>query len=220
MNEKIKNTGLTLAMTDQGLSLTDGALSLTADFSQMARRLTAGNLQKEMLIKAARIKGLDRQQTILDATAGLGEDSILLAAAGFRVKLYEYDPVIAALLSDALKRAATDSSLASIVSRMELFNQDSIEAMKDLKEPVDAVLLDPMFPARNKSALIKKKFQLLQRLESPCTNEADLLNAAFVACPRRIVIKRPLKGPYLADKKPDYSLQGKAIRYDCFSLAR
>lgn len=220
MNEKIKNTGLTLTMTDQELTLTDGALNLTADFSQMARRLTAGNLQKEMLIKAARIKGLDRQQTILDATAGLGEDSILLAAAGFRVKLYEYDPVIAALLSDALKRAATDSSLASIVSRMELFNQDSIEAMMDLKEPVDAVLLDPMFPARNKSALIKKKFQLLQRLESPCSNETDLLDAAFAACPRRIVIKRPLKGPYLADKKPDYSLQGKAIRYDCFSLAR
>lgn len=40
--------------------------------------------------------------------------------------------------------------------------------------------------------------------------------AAIAASPRKIVIKRPLKGPYLADIKPDYSLVGKAIRYDCF----
>ncbi|MBQ4243593.1 MAG: class I SAM-dependent methyltransferase, partial [Clostridia bacterium] len=36
--------------------------------------------------------------------------------------------------------------------------------------------------------------------------------------PHKIVIKRPLKGPFLAGRKPDYSLQGKAIRYDCIVL--
>ena len=42
----------------------------------------------------------------VDATAGLGEDSLLLAAAGFEVTLCEADPVIAVLLEDALTRAA------------------------------------------------------------------------------------------------------------------
>ena len=82
------------------------------------------------------------------------------------------------------------------------------------------MLLDPMFPERQKSALIKKKFQLLQKLESPCSNEEQLLEAAIAAQSKRIVIKRPLKGPYLADKKPSYSLEGKAIRYDCMVFAR
>ncbi len=217
LNEKIKSTGLSLEERECGLTLTDGQLSLTADFSDMARRLTAGNLQKEMLIKAARLKSKPMPQLVLDATAGLGEDSILLAAAGFNVVMYEYDPVIAALLADALKRAKSDPWLGSVVARMELRCQDSIEAMGHLDFSPDTVLLDPMFPARQKSGLIKKKFQLLQRLEAPCTNESDLLAAAEATSCRRIVIKRPAKGALLAGVKPDYSLTGKAIRYDCFS---
>ena len=39
--------------------------------------------------------------------------------------------------------------------------------------------------------------------------------AAVSAGPRKIVIKRPLKGPFLAGRKPDYSITGKTIRYDC-----
>ena len=80
------------------------------------------------------------------------------------------------------------------------------------------VLLDPMFPARTKSAQVKKKFQLLHHLESPCEDEAELLDAALAARPRKVVIKRPPKGPYLAGKKPSYSLTGKAVRYDVIAL--
>ena len=77
-----------------------------------------------------------------------------------------------------------------------------------------------MFPERQKSALIKKKFQLIHRLEKPCGNEEELLDAAVELCPRKIVIKRPAKGAFLAGRKPDYSLDGKAIRYDCFVFAK
>jgi 16S rRNA (guanine1516-N2)-methyltransferase len=44
------------------------------------------------------------------------------------------------------------------------------------------------------------------------------MDAARAAGPRRIVVKRPLKGPFLADVKPSYSLKGKAVRYDCIVL--
>jgi len=100
---------------------------------------------------------------------------------------------------------------------MEVREEDSIRAMAGLETPPDLILLDPMFPERRKSALIKKKFQLLQRLESPCTDEEEMVSAALAAGPRRLIIKRPLKGPYLAGRKPDYSIKGKAIRYDCFT---
>ena len=71
-----------------------------------------------------------------------------------------------------------------------------------------------------KSALVKKKFQLLHHLERPCEDEESLLQAAILARPRKIVIKRPLKGSFLAGRKPDYSLKGKAIRYDVLVFAR
>ena len=55
-------------------------------------------------------------------------------------------------------------------------------------------------------------------METPCENEAELLEAAFDASPRKIVIKRPAKGAFLADKKPNYSIEGKAVRYDVFVM--
>ena len=208
-----------LVETEQGLTLTDGRLSLTADFTSMLPRLKQSNLEHEVLIKAVRIKGYTGPLQVLDATAGLGEDSLLLAAAGFNVDLYEYDPIISALLQDALARGANHEQLAPVVARMRLHRGDSIAAMKALAgdsaaAKPDVILLDPMFPAREKSGLIKKKFQLLQQLESPCCNEADLLAAALELSPQKVVIKRPAKGPYLAGCKPSYSLTGKAIRYD------
>ena len=210
-----------LIRDENGLALTDGKLKLRADFKESLPRLKNGAVQSELLVKAARMKGLTHP-CVLDATAGLGQDSILLAAAGFTVELYEYDPVIAALLQDALERAAAVPELKESVSRMHFHREDSILAMQRMRAArmyqnppaIDVVLLDPMFPERRKSALVKKKFQLLQQLEHPCANEEDLLNAALGLAARKIVIKRPVKGPYLAGMKPDYSLTGKAIRYD------
>ena len=51
------------------------------------------------------------------------------------------------------------------------------------------------------------------------SGEEELLCAAVNLRPHKIVIKRPLKGAFLAGRKPDYSLAGKAIRYDCFVFA-
>lgn len=208
---------LVLRLDADGLALTNGRLTLRGDFTHMLPRLRTGNLQRELLVRAAKKKAADPAPTAVDATAGLGEDALLLAAAGFSVRLYECNPVIAALLRDALRRASKEPELTAVVQRMQLFEEDSLTALPNLSSPPDLILLDPMFPARQKSALIKKKFQLLQLLEQPCTNEAELLEAALAAHPRKIVIKRPLKGPYLANLKPDYSLSGKAIRYDCFA---
>ena len=211
---------LYLYLDAEGLSLRSGDLILRGDLTRMLPRLRPNNLSGELLVKAAKRKSFEGTPLLLDATAGLGEDSLLLAAAGFRVELYEYDPVIAALLADSLRRAAGIPGLSEIAARMELHAGDSIEAMRHRTVSPDVILLDPMFPGRTKSALIKKKFQLLQRLERPCAEEAELLDAAIAAGPKKIIIKRPVKGPYLAGRKPDYSLTGKAIRCDCLVFAR
>ena len=203
-----------LVKTDEGLALSDGKNTVRGDFSRLLPRIRRGNLSHELLVRAVKIKGIDHP-LVADATAGLGEDSFLLAAAGCRVLLFENDPVIADLLADALERANRDPETAEIAARMTLIRGDSIPALPNLDPAPDVVLLDPMFPERTKSALVKKKFQLLHQLERPCENEAALLDAALTACPKRIVIKRPAKGPYLAGVKPSYSLTGSAVRFDC-----
>jgi 16S rRNA (guanine1516-N2)-methyltransferase len=153
--------------------------------------------------------------TVMDCTAGLGEDALMLAAAGFRVKLYERDSVIAALLSDSLRRALDNAELRPIVERMEFHEEDSFKVFSQLTEVPDVIYLDPMFPARKKSGLVKKKFQMLQQLEQPCEEGNELLQAAMACKPRKVVIKRPLKGENLGNRMPDYSIKGKTIRYDC-----
>lgn len=223
LNEMLAREGrnVALRMEPEGLTLTDGNLSIRGDLTRMIPRLAPGRLQGEFLVKAAKMKDDSGNRLLaVDATAGLGEDSLLLAAAGWRVILFEYDPVIAALLQDSLERAACVPELADAVSRMELREEDSIMALRGMDPAPDLVLLDPMFPERQKSALVKKKFQLLQQLESPCAEERSLLAAALAACPRKIVIKRPLKGPFLGARNPSYSIKGKAIRYDCIVLPR
>lgn len=216
---ELKRAGLELRRDADGLILEGDGMRLRASFDDMKRRLLHGKLNGELLVRAARLKGIE-EPTLVDATAGLGQDSLLLAAAGLSVTLIECNPVIAAMLVDAIERARRDPELADAAGRMRVIEGNSLKVLRDLSMPPDVVYLDPMFPGRSKSAAVKKKFQLLHRLEMPCEDEMALLEAARAAHPRKIVIKRPVKGPHLAGVKPDYTLRGKAVRYDCIVMAR
>lgn len=209
--------GLVVRFGAEGVSLEGDGMVMRPDFSTMLPRLKPGRLNRELLVRAAKLKhaAIGARLLAVDATAGLGEDALLLAAAGFEVLLFEQDPVIAALLADSMDRAAGIPQLTDAVSRMRLAGGDSIAALPHLERTPDVVYLDPMFPERRKSAAVKKKFQLIHRLERPCENQEELVAAALAARPRKIVIKRPVKGPYLAGIKPSYSIAGKAVRYDC-----
>ena len=208
---------LTIHFDSKGVSLSGFGLTYQGDFAgTMMHRVTNGRLQHEMLVKAASSEKEGRKA--IDATAGMGEDAFLLAAQGYEVTLYEQNPVVAALLKDAIRRAKKNQILKDIAGRMKVVEADSVESMSKLLDPVDVIYLDPMFPARQKSSLINKKLQLIQKLEPPCSEETDLFDAALKVGPSRIIVKRPLKSEYLAGREPSYTLKGKAIRYDCYVL--
>lgn len=198
-----------------GLELSNGSMSLQVDFTNLLPRLKQGNLAHELLVRAAKIKNPGAPLEAIDATAGLGEDSLLLAAAGFHVRMYEKDPRVAALLKDAMSRASENSELAQYIERMELEEVDSRLGLADLLYTPDIIYLDPMFPARRKSAAVKKKFQLMHQLALSDEDASELLELAIAIRPRKVIVKRPIKGPYLSDVKPSYSITGKAVRYDC-----
>ncbi len=211
--------GLELREDERGLALLGDGLELRGDLSRMLPRLRRDRLSRELLVRAARVRGVGHP-TAVDATAGLGEDSLLLAAAGFAVTLCERDRVIAALLRDALGRARETNGLAEAAARMALVEGDAVEVLAALGEAPDVVYLDPMFPERRRRAATNKKLQLFQRLERPCEDEETLMRAALAAHPRKLVVKRPLKGPHLAGLKPSSSLAGKVVRYDVYVPAQ
>ena len=216
--DEAARAGLALVRDERGLALSDGELTVRGGFEHMKARIRQDRRGRELLVKAAKVKHPTGNPFAIDATAGLGDDSCLLAAAGFRVLMIERNPVIAALLLDAVDRALADPELAELAGRLSIAFGDSIEILRGCGEHPDMVLLDPMFPQRRKSAAVKKKLQLLQRLERPCDDERALIDAAFSVHPRKVVVKRPAKGPHLAGAKPDYSIEGKAIRFDCYSI--
>ena len=207
-----------LRQDEYGLALVMGQMELRGDFRQMLPRITGGHLQHEKLLRAVRFKEEITDPVAVDATAGLGEDSFILAAGGFSVILCEYNPVIAALLRDALERAQADPDIGEFARRMELREGNSVEILAKLDCRPDIIYLDPMFPAKKKSGISTKKLQLFQKLETPCADEKALLDAAYAAVPRRIVVKRPVKGGPLAGRKAGYSIDCRNVRYDCYAV--
>lgn len=218
--DEAEKSGFYLLLDGNGAALCGSGMELRADLTRMIPRLRRDNLNSEMIVRAAKPKSFGGSPSALDATAGFGEDSLLLAAAGFTVTMCERDPVVAALLRDSLERAASVPELSEAASRMTLLEADSVEYMRSLGKAPDLILLDPMFPERKKSGLIRKKLQLIQMLESPCGNEEELLSAALGLSRAKVIVKRPAKGPYLAGKKPDYSVGGNTVRCDCFAPRR
>ena len=211
--------GLELREDERGVALVGDGMELRGDFARLLPRLRRDRVSRELLVRAARVRGVDAP-TVVDATAGLGEDALLLAAAGFDVTLCERDPVIALLLQDALCRAAQDERLAGFAARMTLVPGDAVDTLAALPMAPDVVFLDPMFPERRRRAATNKKLALFQQLERPCEDEEGLMRAALAARPRKVVVKRPLKGPHLAGVKPSSSLAGKVVRYDVYIPVR
>ena len=209
---------------------------------QVAHRRQFGGGKGQIIAKAA---GLNKTPSpvILDATAGMGKDAFVFASLGARVILMERSPVSAALLSDGLQRAALDENIADIIDRMTLIfgdarflgsnpsdNSISVSAegslpaegsipAKDsiqLNERPDVIYLDPMFPHRKKSALVKKEMLAFQSIIGDDKDSNELLNVCRQLAKKRVVVKRPIKASWLNNCKPSFSMNMKKHRFDIY----
>ncbi len=121
-------------------------------------------------------------------------DGFVLATLGCRVELIERNPVVAALLQDGLERAAAAAEVAPIVARMTLRQGNAIELMREWSgEAPQVIYLDPMFPHRDKSALVKKEMRLFRPFVGDDDDAPALLEAALALASHRVVVKRPRK---------------------------
>lgn len=154
---------------------------------------------------------------MLDATAGLGRDAFVLAAIGCQVKLVERHPVVRALLEDGLQRAYQDPELGAwMPARMQLLPVQTIEAFSPDEADIDVVYLDPMYPHKTKSALVKKEMRVFQHLVGEDLDADHFLPIAKHIARKRVVVKRPDYAPFLAQQRPNFSTLTKNHRFDVY----
>ncbi|MBU1365524.1 MAG: class I SAM-dependent methyltransferase [Gammaproteobacteria bacterium] len=196
----------------------DASGPVRVDFLEgaVAHRRQHGGGSGQMIAKAVGIQPGVRP-TILDATAGLGRDAFLFAQLGCQVTLIERHPLVGALLADGMARALNDPEVGPIIERMQLRQGDAIELMRAWSEEAPQVIyLDPMFPHRDKSSLVKKEMRVFRPLVGGDDDASQLLAAALNLATHRVVVKRPRKAPSVDGQPPGYVLEGKSSRYDVY----
>lgn len=226
-----------------GDPITRGGRPLCADWSKIDVTSAQGKRIKQPIGKALGIKkASDPPPVVIDATAGWGEDSWLMAGLGCRVLMVERNRIIATLLRDAMLRFATHPDLMQVAARLTLVQTNAIHllrriayqstghasdtseiALDDLPENLevfmhpDVVFLDPMFPVRRKGAE-GKPMKVVRQLVGPDDDSALLLDAAMRVAKKRVIVKRPLHGETLGDREADVTFEGKSMRYDVYLI--
>ncbi len=200
-----------LCLKEEGLVLLDNtgqSIHLNWNDAKWKQRVL-GTRGHEPLIKVTQASQGVR---ILDLTAGWGKDGLMMASAGAKLVMLEKNPYMAALLFKA-HEGLEDENLKS---KIRIFWSDAHDYLNQLEKDVfpDVIFIDPMHPTREKSALVKKHLQVLQQLVAPNEDVGELIALAQMHCKKKVVVKWPQKQKPTI--KPNYSIQGKTIRYDVY----
>lgn len=219
---------------------------IQSDLLSLDVRSSAGRSKRSPIFRAVwPRKKAGSPPHVIDATAGLGEDTWLLAAAGCQVISIERDPVVYELFKDGLARAATQHP--EIAQRITIIQGESFEVLTDLLKNypqdsesklsggIDVVMLDPMFPGgsgavpgghsggnsggRRKAKERKAMRVIRQWFESQTLELGSAESVRDLALDRgipRVVVKRPRKSLPLDGPNPHHCHEGQAIRFDVY----
>ncbi|GJM20235.1 MAG: ribosomal RNA small subunit methyltransferase J [Planctomycetota bacterium] len=195
------------------VNLVDGALG---------DRLRRGVSTKEALARAVGARD-GKRPAVVDLTLGWARDTALLSTLGCRVHARERSPVMAALLEDGLARAHREPRLRAVCERISWeFVQDDSALGFDAPNPTmgaaPVLLMDPMFPGRESSALVRLPLRLAAAVVGADLDATELLAAALAAPAARVVVRRPRGSPALqASRAPDLTVDGgRTTRFDVY----
>ena len=218
-----RNSGMLLVLTPERLELhqpgmpKQGPLYVDLLAGQAAHRRRFGGGRGQPLARAIGLKQ-GRTPSVLDATAGLGRDAFVLASLGCELVMLERSPIVAALLLDGLERARKDREVAATVQRMQLQCGDAVDILEALRseQRPDVIYMDPMYPHRQKSALVKKEMRMLRELVGDDGDSTALLSAARRQARYRVVVKRPAAADCVGGIAPSMMLRSPNTRYDVY----
>lgn len=192
---------------------------LFVDFlsGKMGYRLAKDRAKHELIVRAIGQKS-NIPLKIVDATAGLGRDGFILATLGHEVTLLERSPILKVLLQDGLRRAQQDPEFKQL--KLQLIYANAINYLQQLttNEGPDVIYLDPMYPERNKSALVKKELRYLRDIVGEDLDSQLLFEEAFIKAKKRVVVKRARLAPTLTIKKPSFAITARTTRFDVYLI--
>lgn len=210
-----------LIIAESGISLQEcgakasGAICVDFVAGAAAHRRKFGGGKGQMIAKAVGLQSL-KNPYVVDATAGLGRDGFVLASLGCKVHMIERSPIVFTLLEDGLARALQDAEIRSIAEHITITNENAIDWLNNTKDSPDVVYLDPMFPEREKTALVKKEMRIFKDIIGSDPDSSKLLEPALAKAKYRVVVKRPHHAPTLSGIVPTIQLEGKSSRFDIY----
>ena len=170
--------------------------------------------KKDPLAKAIGIKSGTTK--VLDLTAGWLKDTWMLLHLGCKVKACEMNSLVFSILQNAIELDKSYANYEELFSNLELVNLDSLEVLQSENiSEWDCLFIDPMFPQRSKKALAGKEMQILQELVAEKDSGELILTEALQMRAKRVVVKRPLKGPELLSGV-SFKVESKASRFDVY----
>lgn len=192
------------------------AVDFLGGHSDHRRRYGGGKGQ--LIAKAVGVKRYGAP-SVLDVTAGLGEDGFVLACLGCRVLMLERDPIIAALLSDGLQRFHDDPESGGIQLAFQAV--DALIYLQALARDArpDVIYMDPMFPQSDKTAAVKKAMRALRSIVGDDSDASAVFELALKRAKKRVVVKRPRYAPTLTTAAPDSVYRGQSGRFDVYLLS-
>ena len=217
------------------LSLLVDGLSVAPEWDKLQRRVVSAGRKSELLLQAAKITA-DSQ--VIDATAGFGQDSLILASSGAQVIMLEQQPIMALLLLAEQQRMSLQPNWQKLMSRLTIVNTDALAFFNSKlttidSNSIDVIYLDPMFPEDSyqdrktgKGAKVNKQMQALHQLAAPPTiaQEQQLLQRAQHLIKNneqqsgRVIVKRPVQAPLFADQAATESWHNAALRFDGYFI--
>jgi 16S rRNA (guanine1516-N2)-methyltransferase len=196
-----------------------GGHGVASELATLDTKSGAGRSLGQPILKAIGIKRRNPYRpTVLDVTAGLGEDAWVMASVGCVVSACERNPVTYALLADGLRRAnEADPQTAELI---EIIKGNGVavlleRAKLDRADRPDVVYLDPMFPLGRKTAE-RKAMRVLRMISGDDADADQLLEAALQTATNRVVVKRPRLAPPLPGPAPAVIHKGKSLRFDVY----
>jgi 16S rRNA (guanine1516-N2)-methyltransferase len=182
-------------------------LNLRLDRGPLAHRLRTAR-RTDPLPRAIGLPRRTAPPTVVDATAGTCRDALVLAHLGCRVTAIERVRALAALVADAVA--------AHGVARLLVVAADAaawLDALPRADAP-DVICLDPMFESTG-TAQVGKEMQICRALAGDAADAVELLAAARRVAADRVVVKRHVRGPPLADDV-SFVVPGRRVRFDVY----
>jgi len=228
LKNKSDSYDLQLIFHDDLVELYDRQLntSISIDFLKgpLAHRQQFGGGRGQAIAKAIGMRS-GVTPSVLDTTAGMAGDAFVLATLGCSITLLERSPIIFALIEDAVQRASLNESFTEILEQgFMIVNREANDYIREQIEdggtPPDVIYIDPMYPQKKKSALVKKDMQILQRLHGADDDSGELLDSAMTYARKRVVVKRPIQAETISEKKPNTCIKSKKTRYDIYTIEK